>query len=128
MIVDTTFLIDLEREVKRKTPGKAATFLTKRGDASIAVSVVAAAELSEGYDDSSRLACMRFLKYFEMLPVDAETGWIWSRLSRQTRAEGRAISDNDLWIAATAARHARPLVTRNVRDFDNLPGVVVLGY
>ena len=39
----------------------------------------------------------------------------------------RAISDNDLWIAATAARHARPLVTRNVRDFDNLPGVVVLG-
>ena len=39
----------------------------------------------------------------------------------------RAISDNDLWIAATAARHARPLVTRNVRNFDNLPGVVVLG-
>ena len=33
-----------------------------------------------------------------------------------------------LWIAATGARHARPLVTRNVRDFDNLPGVVVLGY
>jgi len=40
----------------------------------------------------------------------------------------RAISDKDLWIATTAARHARPLVTRNVRDFDNLPGVVVLGY
>ena len=38
------------------------------------------------------------------------------------------ISDNDLWIAATAAWHARPLVTRNVRDFDNLLGVVVLGY
>ena len=60
MIADTTFLIDLEREVKRKTPGKAAAFLNKRGDASIAVSVVAAAELSEGYDDSSRLACVRF--------------------------------------------------------------------
>ncbi len=39
-----------------------------------------------------------------------------------------AISDNDLWIGATAARHVRPLVTRNVRDFDNLLGVVVLGY
>jgi predicted nucleic acid-binding protein len=39
-----------------------------------------------------------------------------------------AISDNDLLIAATAGRHARPLVTRNVRDFENLPGVVVLGY
>ena len=40
----------------------------------------------------------------------------------------RAISDNDFWIAATGARHARPLVMRNVRDFDNLPGVAVLGY
>ena len=40
----------------------------------------------------------------------------------------RAISDNDLWIAATAARHARPLVMRNVHDFDNLPGVVVMEY
>ena len=40
----------------------------------------------------------------------------------------RAVSDNDLWIAATAARHARSIVTRNVRDFDNLPGVLVLGY
>jgi hypothetical protein len=38
----------------------------------------------------------------------------------------RAISDNDLWIAATTAQHARPLVTRNVRDFDNLPGAVDL--
>ncbi|MEN9668603.1 MAG: hypothetical protein RLZZ386_510, partial [Planctomycetota bacterium] len=51
-----------------------------------------------------------------------------SRLSRQARTEGRSIGDNDLWIAATAARHARPLVTRNVRDFANLPGVVVLAY
>ena len=40
----------------------------------------------------------------------------------------RAISDSDFWIAATGARHARPLVMRNVRDFDNLPGVDVLGY
>ena len=39
-----------------------------------------------------------------------------------------AISDNDLWIGATDARHAHPLVTHNVRDFANLPGVVVLGY
>ena len=40
----------------------------------------------------------------------------------------RAISDNDFWIAATGARHPRPLVMRNVRDFDNLLGVNVLGY
>ena len=128
MIADTTFLIDLEREVKRRVLGRAAEFLSKRGDAKIGVSVVASAELSEGYDDASRSSVMRFLRHFELLEVDSETAWIWSRLSRQARTEGRSIGDNDLWIAATAARHARPLVTRNIRDFANLPGVVVLAY
>lgn len=128
MIADTTFLIDLAREVKRREPGRAAKFLAKRGDATIGVSAVASAELSEGYDDASRSSVMRFLRHFELLEVDTETAWIWSRLSRQARIEGRTIGDNDLWIAATAARHARPLVTRNVRDFANLPGVVVLAY
>lgn len=128
MIADTTFLIDLEREVKRRAPGRAAALLSKIGDAPIAVSIVAAAELSEGFADSGRASAMRFLKHFQVLEVDAETGWIWSRLSRQARSEGRTIGDNDLWIAAAAARHARPLVTRNRRDFDGLPGVALIDY
>lgn len=128
MIADTTFLIDLEREVKRQVPGKAAAFLSKVGDATIAVSIVAAAELSEGFPDSGRASAYRFLKHFAILEVDSETGWIWSRLSRQVRSDGRTIGDNDLWIAATAARHARPLVTRNTRDFQGLPGVVLADY
>lgn len=128
MIADTTFLIDLEREVKRRTPGRAAAFLSTLGDSPIAVSIVAAAELSEGFADSGRASAQRFLKHFTVLEVDAETGWIWSRLSRQARLDGRTIGDNDLWIAATAARHARPLVTRNARDFQGLPGVVVVEY
>ncbi len=128
MIADTTFLIDLEREVKRRTPGRAAAFLSTLGDAPIAVSIVAAAELSEGFADSGRASAYRFLKHFTILEVDAETGWIWSRLSRQARLDGRVIGDNDLWIAASAARHARPLVTRNARDFQGLPGIVVVEY
>lgn len=128
MIADTTFLIDLEREVKRRAPGRAAEFLAKRGDAPIAISAVTSAELSEGYDDASRGSVMRFLRHFELLQVDSDTAWIWSRLSRHVRSDGRPIGDNDLWIAATAARFARPLVTRNAHDFAGLPGVVVLSY
>ncbi|MDA0802715.1 MAG: type II toxin-antitoxin system VapC family toxin [Planctomycetota bacterium] len=128
MIADTTFLIDLEREVKRRTPGRAAGVLASRQGVVVGVSVVASAELSEGYDDASRTSVARFLQHFELLPVDAETAWIWSRLSQRARSEGRVVGDNDLWIAATAARHARPLITRNARDFADLPGVVVLAY
>jgi len=128
VIVDTTFLIDLERELRRRTPGPVAAFLREHGSMPVGVSVVAAAELSEGYEDAGRIAVERLLGSFELLTIDPETSWIWSRLSRQCRAEGRSVGDNDLWIAATAARHARPLVTRNARDFERLPGVVALSY
>lgn len=128
MILDTTVLIDLEREVRRRTPGRAAQAIERHSGTRFGISAVAAAELSEGYEDASRRAALQFLTHFEFLPVDDEIGWIWSRLSRQARSEGRSLGDNDLWIAATAARHVRPLLTRNSRDFAELPGVVVVGY
>lgn len=128
MILDTTVLIDLEREVRRRKPGRAAQAIERLSGTRFGVSAIAAAELSEGYEDAGRRAALQFLSHFEFLPVDDEIGWIWSRLSRQARSEGRSLGDNDLWIAATAARHARPLLTRNSRDFDGLPGVIVVGY
>jgi predicted nucleic acid-binding protein len=128
VILDTTVLIDLEREVRRQTPGRAANAIERYAGTTFGVSAVAAAELSEGYEDAGRRASLQFLTHFEFLPVDDETGWIWSRLSRQARSEGRSLGDNDLWIAATAARHVRPLLTRNPRDFAGLPGVVVVTY
>ena len=94
MIADTTFLIDLEREVKRRVPGRAATFLSKRGDSAIGMSAVSSAELIERYDDASRSSAMRFLHHFELLQVDSDTAWLWSRLSRQARSEGRTLRAN----------------------------------
>ena len=41
--------------------------------------------------------------------------------------EARAAGDK-YGHGCEGSRGGRPLVTRNVRDFDNLPGVVVLGY
>ena len=128
MILDTTVLIDLEREVRRRTPGRAAKAIDRHAGKTFGISVIAAAELSEGYQDAGRRSALQFLSHFEFLPIDDETGWIWSRLSRQARAEGRSLGDNDLWIAAAAARHARPVLTRNARDFEGLPGVVVVTY
>ncbi len=34
-----------------------------------------------------------------------------------------AVGQNDLWIAAAALSHARPLVTRNRRHFDKISGL-----
>lgn len=129
MILDTTFLIDLEREVRRRSPGPAAAVLEAGGaQARFAVCEVAAGELAEGYPDSERRAFDRFTRFFERLAVDREIAWCWSRLSRWARDRGRPVGDNDLWIAACAVHHARPLVTRNAGHFDQLPGLVVIGY
>jgi predicted nucleic acid-binding protein len=39
---------------------------------------------------------------------------------------GQPIATADCWIAATALAHDVPLVTNNIRDFENIPGLVVL--
>ena len=48
-------------------------------------------------------------------------------LNEITADEARAAGDK-YGHGCEGSRGGRPLVTRNVRDFDNLPGVVVLGY
>lgn len=45
--------------------------------------------------------------------------------NRDAGAYGR-IGQNDLWIAATACAHDRPLVTRNKRHFSDIPGLKLL--
>jgi tRNA(fMet)-specific endonuclease VapC len=52
--------------------------------------------------------------------------WTYGKLSRALRAGGGAIGANDTWIAATALSHSLPLVTRNARHFQRIPGLTVL--
>jgi predicted nucleic acid-binding protein len=54
-------------------------------------------------------------------PFTLDTALTAARIS-QGRTRGRA----DLLIAATAIAHDLPLATRNVRDFYDIPGLVVV--
>jgi tRNA(fMet)-specific endonuclease VapC len=57
---------------------------------------------------------------------DLETCEIWARISADCHRRGRPREDNDLWIAATALQHEVPVVTHNLRDFVDIPGLVVI--
>ncbi len=55
----------------------------------------------------------------KILPTDEAVWRTWGRLRVACQAIGRPQADMDLLIAATAVTHRLPLVTRNVRHFQD---------
>lgn len=99
-----------------------------------AVSVVTLAELQAGVlaardtqTRARRMATLDVLNDIEILPIDVDVARIWAQLRVSLAEAGRRINVNDLWIAATAARHRLPVVSQD-DDFqavDGMAGVVV---
>ena len=128
MILDTTVLIDLQREFRRDQPGAASRLLESSGDAAVFVSFVTWMEFAEGFGDDDRLACERFLSGFQVLWPDAETAWLAARISRSLRGAGEPIGDHDVWIASLAFQHGRTVISRNERHFRRVSGLPLRVY
>ena len=125
-LVDTDFLIDLEREWTRDESGPATAYLQAHQDAALAISTVSVLEFLEGYEHTR--AGERLLEAYERLPVTDGVARRGSRLRRSLRAEGRMIGDFDVLIAATALDAGVPLVTANVTHFRRVQGLVIEPY
>lgn len=126
---DTTFLIDLDRELGRgKTDGPAHRYLARDADLELYLSTTALGEFAEGFEDEDAPAVMRVRKQYTLLPSDTQTALTYSRIARTLRSEGRLIGVNDLWIAAASLRNDLPLVTANTAEFSRVEGLEVMGY
>jgi tRNA(fMet)-specific endonuclease VapC len=128
VILDTTVMVDLQKELRRAKPGAATRLLEASGDAPVFISFVTWMEFAEGFGDADRPACERFLSGFRILWPDADTGWLAARVSRSLRASGQPIGDHDLWIAALALQHGHAVVSRNEEHFRRVPGLPILSY
>jgi predicted nucleic acid-binding protein len=128
LILETTFLIDLEREHHRGKPGQAVSFLEANEEARLYLTFTIAGELAAGVSMSDRSRWEAFLGPFYVLPSTLEVSWEYGRASRYLRDNGRLIGTNDLWIAATALAYRMPVVTKNVAHYRRVPGVDVEGY
>lgn len=53
---------------------------------------------------------------------------LYGELLAALRQRGEQIATMDLLIATAAVRHDAPLVTRNVKDFEKVPGLDVVSY
>lgn len=128
LILESTFLIDLERAHKRGVPGGAVAFLEQNQDARLYLPFVVAGEIASGISMRDRARWEAYLAPFYVLPPTPEVSWQFGRAFRHLRDNGNLIGANDLWIAATGLAYEMPVVTRNVEHFKRVPGLEVESY
>lgn len=127
--LDTTFLIDLQRErSKRDGTGPAHRFLERSPDAELFLAAVALGEFAEGFSSAEHPLVQIVRRQHVLLSVDERTALIYAGLVRDLRARGMLIGTNDLWIGSVSLRHQLPLVTANEEHFGRIDGLEVLKY
>jgi tRNA(fMet)-specific endonuclease VapC len=128
IILDTTFLIDLEREINKDFSKKPATdFLERNSRAICQITIVTVGEFAEGFKDSDYNKFREYLSPFQIISIDQEVAWIYGQLTKKLRSKGNLIGTNDLWIAAMAIRNKKTLVTR-IKDFNRIGELQVISY
>ena len=129
MILDSTFLVDMERERRRREVGSAVRFLRANEHVSFAITFTIAGELAAGRSlGLDREKWQRFIQPFRLYEYSQEVAWQFGQSYRQLQRDGQMIGANDLWIAATALANKVSVVTRNDHEFSRVQGLQVLSY
>ncbi|HZD04283.1 MAG TPA: hypothetical protein VE173_05175 [Longimicrobiales bacterium] len=75
MILETTFLIDLEREERRREAGPAHRFLAGRPGERLSIAMTTVGEMACGADADDGDAWRQMMGRFSFLPVDLDVCW-----------------------------------------------------
>lgn len=120
-LLDTSFIIDalLRREVPLSV------FPALRHTRT-AISIITLAELYEGSfhrtnPGASIESMHKQLRGSTVLPLTELVCLRFAEIRARLRRSGVSVGDFDLFIAATALEHDLTLVTRNTRDFEQIP-------
>jgi tRNA(fMet)-specific endonuclease VapC len=128
LILETTFLVDLEREIRRGAAGAAFRWLEGHRADELYLTFTVAGELACGSSLSERERWQAFVAPFRILPATPDVSWEYGKTFRYLADNGRLIGANDLWIAATALANEMPVVTRNAEHYRRVPGLTVVDY
>lgn len=126
MILDSCFLIDLQRELRKGRPGRAANFLQAQASVSFCISVISVTEFLEGFAQAAEGE--RLLRAYARVDLDSKVAAQAAVIRRTLRREGNLIGDFDILIAATALTESLPLVTRNIAEFSRVEGLELVAY
>lgn len=128
ILLDTTFLIDLQRSPRNERHLAAKSWLQENANAEIALPAIVLGEFVEGFESDTDPVIEHYRAAHRIIEADDSVAMTYARISRELRKAGQSIGGNDTWIAATALCMRAPLLTRNVDHFSRVDGLHVLGY
>jgi predicted nucleic acid-binding protein len=128
LILDSAYLIDLEREIARHSPGPAHRFLERHENQRFFTTFAVSGEIAAGYAPEERPAWEELLAPFNVLEWTPDVSWHYAQTYRYLRGVGLLIGTNDLWIAATALAYEAPLVTSDRQHYARVPGLSIHSY
>lgn len=128
LIADTTVLIDLWRFGSKRN--RISELIEKAGEASLVVPWITQAEFSRGalFKGISLIELEPFYSGFLLLALDQKTMDCYCELWGVMAGNGKAPDYPDLWIAACAVTRGIPVLTRNAKHFNQIPGLDVVAY
>jgi predicted nucleic acid-binding protein len=115
VLLDTSFLVDLEREAATGTLGPARRFLPSLGGRSLVVSVITVEELLEGAADEN--AASASLQRFTIQGLHLAQA---RRCALLQRRAARRLGENDAWLVATAESIDADVVGADREAFERL--------
>jgi len=124
-LIDSDWVIDYLAGVP-----EALELLDRLADERIAISIVTYMEVYQGVERSdepkeAERQLASFLESVPLLPISPAVARRCAGLRETLRRQGRRVNNRalDLLIAATAIEHNLTLVSRNVRDYADVPGL-----
>ena len=132
ILIDTCLWVDVDRGVI--SPGDVASLT---GSEPVYISPVTIAELSFGIEmtrdegiKQKRIAAVNRLKKKPVLLIDELTGDLFGKIASVLHKSGRGADFRvqDLWLASQAIQNGFALMTRNEKDFRDIPGLSLLTY
>ena len=123
-IVDTCFLINLMK-------GDSGAEKIAQENKQSKTTAISSAEFLYGAKRSGKKTVFevseKFIRFFSVLPFDAESAVVYARIAHTLSATGRPVSTFDGLTVAIALRNNEPLVTRN-QHFRAIDGLDVIAY
>jgi len=69
-----------------------------------------------------------FLENFQILEFDKESSEVFAKTKAYLKKNGNIIQDMDLMIASIALRHDFALVSNNIKHFERIDGLDLIGW